>query len=82
MSAAAAPLAGWAFPWGLRARVAELLLRGMFDTLDEGQYTDHRQELLNLLQVRTACLWLGQAGRKAALQSLPVPLRLHPHANA
>lgn len=41
---------GWAFPWGLRARLAELLLRGVFDTLDEGQYTDHRQELLTLLQ--------------------------------
>lgn len=43
--------AGWAFPWGLRARLAELLLRGMFDTLDEGQYTEQRQELLDLLQV-------------------------------
>ena len=42
--------AGWSFPWGLRARLAELLLRGMFDTLDEGQYTEHRQELLGLLQ--------------------------------
>ncbi|PSC73790.1 hypothetical protein C2E20_3044 [Micractinium conductrix] len=42
--------AGWAFPWGLRARLAELLLRGQFDTLDEGQYTDCRQELLGLLQ--------------------------------
>ncbi|KAL4439477.1 hypothetical protein ABPG77_008806 [Micractinium sp. CCAP 211/92] len=41
---------GWAFPWGLRARLAELLLRGVFDTLDEGQYTEHRQELINLLQ--------------------------------
>ncbi|KAL4437302.1 hypothetical protein ABPG75_004441 [Micractinium tetrahymenae] len=41
---------GWAFPWGLRARLAELLLRGVFDTLDEGQYADHRQELLALLQ--------------------------------
>ena len=43
--------AGWAFPWGLRARLAELLLRGMFDTLDEGQYTEQRQELLSALQV-------------------------------
>jgi hypothetical protein len=42
--------AGWSFPWGLRARLAELLLRGIFDTLDEGQYNDHRQELLKLLQ--------------------------------
>ncbi len=29
---------GWAFPWGLRARLAEMLLRGVFDTLDEGAY--------------------------------------------
>ncbi|EFN53089.1 hypothetical protein CHLNCDRAFT_137406 [Chlorella variabilis] len=41
---------GWSFPWGLRARLAELLLRGIFDTLDEGQYNDHRQELLGILQ--------------------------------
>ncbi|PRW45372.1 hypothetical protein C2E21_5977 [Chlorella sorokiniana] len=41
---------GWTFPWGLRARLAELLLRGMFDTLDEGQYTEQRQELLSALQ--------------------------------
>lgn len=44
-------LAGWSFPWGLRARLAELLLRGLFDTLDEGQYTEQRQELLSTLQV-------------------------------
>lgn len=48
--------AGWAFPWGLRARLAELLLRGMFDTLDEGQYTEHRQELLSLVQASFAAL--------------------------
>ena len=41
---------GWSFPWGLRARLAELLLRGIFDTLDEGQYTEQRQELVGLLQ--------------------------------
>lgn len=28
----------WALPWGLRVRLAELLMRGIFDTLDEGSY--------------------------------------------
>ena len=42
--------AGWSYPWGVRARLAELLLRGVFDTLDEGAYTPERAELLALLQ--------------------------------
>ena len=63
-AAALAPRPGWSFPWGLRARLAELLLRGIFDTLDEGQYSGHRQELLTLLQAR-------RLGRSAcALRSL------------
>lgn len=59
-------LAGWSFPWGLRARLAELLLRGMFDTLDEGQYTEQRQELLSALQVG------GTVRSFAGMQGMPV----------
>lgn len=41
---------GWGFPWGLRARMAELMLRGVFDTLEEGQYVDGHEDLLALLK--------------------------------
>ena len=41
---------GWAFPWGLRARLCEVLLRGVFDTLDEGAYIAEADDYLALLQ--------------------------------
>lgn len=44
--------AGWAFPWALRARLAELLLRGVFDALEEGKLVGHSAELLGLLEAR------------------------------
>eukprot|EP00878_Enallax_costatus_P006953 GHUV01007287.1.p1 GENE.GHUV01007287.1~~GHUV01007287.1.p1 ORF type:complete len:760 (+),score=222.01 GHUV01007287.1:879-3158(+) len=46
--------AGWRFPWGLRVRLCEMLLRGVFDTLDESSYIDGADEYLKLLQER---LW-------------------------
>ncbi len=30
----------WAFPWGLRVRLVEVLLRGVFDSLAEGEYIE------------------------------------------
>lgn len=42
---------GWRFPWGLRVRLCEMLLRGVFDTLEEGAYIDEADEYLQLLQV-------------------------------
>eukprot|EP00887_Chlorella_sp_A99_P004701 scaffold4.g4701.t1 len=57
---------GWDFPWGLRARLAELLLRGVFDTLDEGAYVEGRQELLGLLQAR------GGVPRRCGRQRAPI----------
>jgi hypothetical protein len=52
--------AGWSFPWGLRVRLCEMLLRGVFDTLDEATYIDGADAYLQLLQVRpaAACLVL------------------------
>jgi hypothetical protein len=44
--------AGWSFPWGLRVRLCEMLLRGVFDTLDEATYIDGADAYLQLLQVR------------------------------
>eukprot|EP00775_Hariotina_reticulata_P003791 gene3791-4049_t len=46
--------AGWAFPWGLRFRLCEMLLRGVFDTLDEASYIEDADQYLQMLQVR---LW-------------------------
>jgi hypothetical protein len=45
---------GWGFPWALRARMAEMMLRGVFDTLEEGAYVDDHKELLALLKVGRA----------------------------
>ena len=42
---------GWRFPWGLRVRLCEMLLRGVFDTLEEGAYIAEADEYLQLLQV-------------------------------
>lgn len=44
--------AGWRFPWGLRVRLCEMLLRGVFDTLDETSYIEGADDYLKLLQVR------------------------------
>ncbi|WIA21715.1 hypothetical protein OEZ85_000881 [Tetradesmus obliquus] len=46
--------AGWSFPWGLRVRLCEMLLRGVFDTLDEAAYIEGADAYLQLLQAR---LW-------------------------
>lgn len=43
---------GWAYPWAVRVRLADLLLRGLFDTLDEGAYIDQQLELLGMLEGR------------------------------
>jgi hypothetical protein len=43
--------AGWAFPWGLRVRLCEMLLRGVFDVLDEASYIEGADAYLQLLQV-------------------------------
>eukprot|EP00882_Tetradesmus_deserticola_P017864 GHRQ01019162.1.p1 GENE.GHRQ01019162.1~~GHRQ01019162.1.p1 ORF type:complete len:202 (+),score=101.15 GHRQ01019162.1:54-608(+) len=43
--------AGWSFPWGLRVRLCEMLLRGVFDSLDEASYIDGADAYLQLLQV-------------------------------
>ncbi|KAK9829741.1 hypothetical protein WJX72_007612 [[Myrmecia] bisecta] len=43
---------GWQFPWGLRVRLADLMLRGMFDVLDEGTFIAEKDALLQLLQTR------------------------------
>lgn len=37
-------------PWGLRAQLAEVLLRGIFDSLDESAVVPEAQQLLGLLQ--------------------------------
>ena len=59
VAAAAAELAascasGWSLPWGLRAWLAEMLLRGAFDTLEPGQYVEEAEELLAVL---AASVW-------------------------
>lgn len=41
---------GWQLPWGLRIRVAEMLLRGVFDTLDEAAYIEGKEALLTELE--------------------------------
>ena len=43
---------GWAYPWAVRIRLCDLMLRGMFDTLDEASYVDSKDALLQLLQNR------------------------------
>ncbi|KAI8470006.1 MAG: hypothetical protein J3K34DRAFT_521690 [Monoraphidium minutum] len=43
---------GWSFPWGLRVRLCEMLLRGVFDSLEEGAYIAEAEEYLALLQTR------------------------------
>lgn len=43
---------GWAYPWAVRIRLCDLMLRGMFDTLDEASYVDSKDALLQLLQTR------------------------------
>ena len=43
---------GWAFPWAVRIRLCDLMLRSMFDTLDEAAYVDSKDALLHLLQNR------------------------------
>jgi hypothetical protein len=40
----------WRPPWGLRVRLAEVLLRGVFDCLDEGSYVADSEPLLAALQ--------------------------------
>lgn len=43
--------AGWAFPWCLRVRVYEVLLRAVFDSLDEAEYVSDKDRYLQLLEV-------------------------------
>ncbi|KAL0025837.1 hypothetical protein WJX79_004875 [Trebouxia sp. C0005] len=43
---------GWAYPWAVRIRLCDLMLRGMFDTLDEASYVESKDALLQLLQTR------------------------------
>ncbi|KIZ05819.1 hypothetical protein MNEG_2138 [Monoraphidium neglectum] len=43
---------GWRFPWGLRVRLCEVLLRGVFDSLEEGAYIAEADEYLQMLQTR------------------------------
>lgn len=43
---------GWAYPWAVRIRLCDLMLRGMFDTLDEASYVESKDALLQLLQNR------------------------------
>ena len=43
---------GWRFPWGLRVRLCEVLLRGVFDSLEEGAYIEEADEYLRMLQTR------------------------------
>jgi hypothetical protein len=43
--------AGWAFPWCLRVRVYEVLLRAVFDSLDEAEYVPDKDRYLQLLEV-------------------------------
>lgn len=44
--------AGWSFPWGLRVRLYEMLLRALFDTLDEAEYVQDKDRYLQVLEVR------------------------------
>lgn len=44
--------AGWAFPWGLRVRLYEMLLRALFDSLDEAEYVPDKERYLQVLEVR------------------------------
>lgn len=44
--------AGWAFPWGLRVRLYEVLLRALFDSLDQADYVPDKDRYLQLLEVR------------------------------
>jgi hypothetical protein len=44
--------AGWAFPWGLRVRLYEMLLRALFDSLDEAEYVPDKDRYLQVLEVR------------------------------
>lgn len=41
---------GWRFPWAVRVRVADLLLRGLFESDDSGSYVEDRTALLSLLE--------------------------------
>ena len=41
---------GWSFPPALNVKLAEILLRGIFDSLDEGNFSESADELLKLLQ--------------------------------
>lgn len=43
---------GWAYPWAVRIRLCDLMLRGLFDTLDEASYVESKDALLQLLQTR------------------------------
>lgn len=45
---------GWKFPWGLRVRICEMLLRGVFDPLEEGLYIEGADAYLQMLQTK---LW-------------------------
>ncbi|KAK9849672.1 hypothetical protein WJX84_011250, partial [Apatococcus fuscideae] len=41
---------GWRFPWAVRVRVADLLLRALFESDDSGAYVEDRTALLSLLE--------------------------------
>ena len=41
---------GWRFPWAVRVRVADLLLRSLFESDDSGAYVEDRTALLSLLE--------------------------------
>jgi hypothetical protein len=50
--------AGWSFPWGLRVRLYEMLLRALFDTLDEADYVQDKDRYLQVLQVRSSRMFV------------------------
>lgn len=56
------PRTGWAYPWAVRIRLCDLMLRGLFDTLDEASYVESKDALLQLLQTRVWPL-LGVSNR-------------------
>lgn len=39
---------GWAFPWGLRVQLAEVLLQGLFDSANSGYVAQHERLLAGI----------------------------------
>lgn len=65
---------GWAFPWGLRVRLYELLLRALFDALDEAEYIPDKEAYLRVVEVsgcvRSTVKWRLASGVPPATVSL------------